>query len=124
MCKSPEDQAERTPFERIVYRIEESWSGETCQASCVELDVIGFGDTSEAARSALRAQVAGYLEDCEELGALEEVLIDAGFYDNGEVWMSSLLAPVPGPQIRFFGRPTDSDQQWYTDLDSGIGAGP
>lgn len=123
MFEAPEDQAERTPFERIVYRIEESWSGDTCQASCVELDMIGFGDTSEQARSALRAQVAGYLEDCEEMGALEEVLIDAGFYDNGEVWMSSMLAPVPEPEIRFFGRPADSDRQWGADLDSGIGAG-
>ena len=121
MCKTPENQSERTPFERIVYRIEESWSGDTCQASCVELDMIGFGDTSEEARLALRVQVAGYLEDCEELGALEDVLIDAGFYDNGEVWMSSLVAPVPEPKIRFFGRHSDSHLQCGSDFDPDIG---
>ena len=124
MCKAQEDQEERTLFERIVYRIEESWSESTFQASCVELGVIGFGDTSEEARSALKTQIACYLEDCEELGVLEDVLIDAGFYDNGEVWMSSLLAPVPEPKIRFFGHPADFDLQWGADLDSGIGAGP
>ena len=53
---------------------------------------------------ALRRQVGDYLEDCEELGILEDTLIGAGFYDNGEVWMSSLVEP-PEPSIRFIGSP-------------------
>ncbi len=113
-------QEERTPFERIVYRIEEFWSDNTYEASCVELDMVGFGDTSEEARSALRAQVVGYLEDCDELGALEDVLIDAGFYDNGAVWMSSRLTPVPDPIIRYFGRPADPWTAQGTDPVEGI----
>ena len=38
-----------------------------------------FGDSPEAAREALRSQVSMYLEDCDELGTLDEVLIEAGF---------------------------------------------
>ena len=45
-----------------------------------------------------------YLEDCEEMGVLEEVLIEAGFYDNGEAWMSARVEP-PQPSLRFIGSP-------------------
>jgi len=33
---------------------------------------------------------------------LEETLIEAGFYNNGEVWMSNEVEPVPDPKIRYF----------------------
>ena len=98
-------------YDRVVYQIEESWTGDTCQAFCPELDMVGFGDSAEDARSALRSQVAGYLEDCDNMGVLEDVLIDAGFYDNGEVWMSNLVTPVEDPNIRFFGKPADPDDK-------------
>ena len=43
---------------------------------------------------------------------MEDVLIEAGFYDNGEVWMSSRVEP-PQPSFRFIGSPfgdRDSDR--------------
>ena len=52
------------PEDRIVYQIEESKAGASFQAVCPELVITGFGDTREAAREALRAQIAGYAEDC------------------------------------------------------------
>ncbi len=104
-----EPAGEGRSYDRVVYQIEESWAGDTCQAFCPELDMVGFGDSAEEARSALRSQVAGYLEDCDNMGVLEDVLIDAGFYDNGEVWMSNLVAPVEDPNIRFFGKPADPE---------------
>ena len=58
-----------------------------------------FGDTPEEAKDALRHEVAIYLEDCEQLGILDDVLIEAGFYDNDEVWMSSLVEPPHEPKI-------------------------
>ena len=103
--------AEGRSYDRVVYQIEESWSGPTCQAFCPELDMVGFGDSAEEARSALRSQVIGYLEDCDQMGVLEDVLIDAGFYDDGEVWMSNLVTPVGDPQVRFLGRPADPDDR-------------
>ena len=91
-------------MDRIVYQMEESLVGSVWSAHCSELEVTAFGDDREEARIALRRQVGDYLEDCEELGILEETLIEAGFYDNGDVWMSSLIEP-PQPSIRFIGSP-------------------
>ena len=84
-----------TSFDRIVYRIEESGAGTDYQAVCPELVITGFGDTAEDAKDSLRREVAGYLQDCEELGVLGETLIEAGFYFNGEVWMSNCLPLDP-----------------------------
>ena len=91
-------------MDRIVYQIEESRAGAGWSAHCPELEVTAFRDSRDEARIALRRQVGDYLEDCEELGILEDTLIEAGFYDNGEVWMSSLVEP-PEPTIRFIGSP-------------------
>ena len=86
-------------LERIVYEIQESrWSG-AYQAFCPELLITGLGDTPEAAREALRSQVTSYLEDCDSLGVLQEVLIEAGFYHNGENWVSNEVTPVRDPKI-------------------------
>ena len=87
------------PGDRIVYQLEESQQGTNCQAFCPELVIVGFGDTPEEARSALRGQVSSYLEDCEEMGILEEVLIDAGFYDDGTSWISNEVSPVRDPKV-------------------------
>ncbi len=88
---------------RIVYQIQESSSGDVCQAVCAELDITAFGDNPELAREALRSQVSMYLEDCDELGALDEVLIEAGFYFDGESWISNEVSPVKDPNITIFG---------------------
>ncbi len=88
-------------MDRIVYQIEESQVGRNCQAYCPELVITAFGDTPEEARLALRSEISAYLEDCEKLGILDDVLIDAGFYDNDEVWMSSLVTPPREPRITF-----------------------
>ena len=69
------------------------------QAVCPELLITAFGDTPQEARNALRQQVAEYLEDCDNLGALDEALIEAGFYFDGDVWMSSEVKQVEGPDI-------------------------
>jgi hypothetical protein len=96
----------KSPFDRIVYQIEESGAGTDYQAVCPELVITGFGGTAEEAKNSLRRQVAEYLEDCEELAALDETLIEAGFYFNGEFWMSNEVEPVNDPKIRFIGRPS------------------
>ena len=85
--------------DRVVYQIEESKAGESFQAVCPELLITAFGNTREDARNALRQQVAEYLEDCDNLGVLDEVLIEAGFYFDEDVWMSSEVKPVEGPDI-------------------------
>lgn len=85
--------------DKVVYQIEESRADQAYLAVCPELLITSFGDTAEEARNGLRQQVADYLEDCDNLGVLDETLIEAGFYFDGEVWMSSEVKPVDGPDI-------------------------
>ena len=93
------------PFDRVVYRIEETRVSTGYEAYCPELVITGFGDTAEDAKIMLRRQVSEYLEDCRKLDVLDETLIEAGFYYNDEVWMSSEVEPPQGPKIRFIGEP-------------------
>jgi hypothetical protein len=86
-------------MDKIVYQIEETRLGQVHQAFCPELVMTGFGDTPEEAKDALRREISAYLEDFEEMGVLDEVLIEAGFYDNDEVWMSSQVVPPREPKI-------------------------
>ena len=88
---------ESLPFDRIVYRIEETRAGEGYEAYCPELVITGFGDTAEEAKNMLRRQVSEYLEDCQKLDVLDETLIEGGFYHNGEVWMSAEVEPPQEP---------------------------
>ena len=99
-------RGKKSSFDRIVYKIEESRAGTGYQADCPELVITGFGDTAEEAKGALRRQVAEYLEDCEALEVLDETLIEAGFYFNGDLWMSNAVEPAQEPKIRFIGRPS------------------
>ena len=84
---------------RIVYQVHRSRSGSVHQTVCPELDITAFGDTAEAAGETLRAQVAMYLEDCDGLGILDQILIEAGFYFDGEMWVSNEVTPVKDPKI-------------------------
>ena len=87
------------PGDRIVYQVEESLSGKIYQAYCPELILLGFGDTPGEAREALQLEVSSYLEDCDRLGILEDVLIEAGFYDDGDRWVSDAVIPAREPKI-------------------------
>lgn len=113
MAKKPKDKKPKTPdyppFDRIVYQIEEAKAGEGYEAVCPELLITAFGDTSDDAKTALRRLVVEYLEDCEKLKVLDETLIEAGFYFNGEVWMSAAVEPPGEPKIRFIGTPSQED---------------
>ncbi len=88
-------------MDKIIYQIEESQVGAVHHAFCPELVMTGFGDSAAEATDSLRREIGLYLEDCEELGILDEVLIEAGFYDNDSVWMSSLVEPPREPKITF-----------------------
>ena len=107
-AKKPET-SDYPPFDRIVYQIEETTAGGGYEAVCPELLITGFGDTAGDAKIALRRQLAEYLEDCERLNILDETLIEAGFYFNGDVWMSAAVEPPGEPKIRFIGTPSQEE---------------
>ena len=93
------DRKSDGPGDRVVYQVEESLSGKTYEAYCPELILLGFGDTPEEAKEALQREVSSYLEDCDGLGILEDVLIEAGFYDDGDRWVSDAVIPAREPKI-------------------------
>ena len=60
-------------------------------AHCVPLDVSSCGhDLGEAQRN-IRDAVAGFIEACEAMGTLEEVLEESGFVKQGDTWIPPSL---------------------------------
>ena len=74
----------------IVYRVEIFKEGDQYVSLCPELNVSSFGDTEDEAEAALREAVQLFVEQCEEMGTLEEVLEEAGFERMGapERWIT------------------------------------
>ncbi len=57
---------------------------------CPELNVSSFGDTIDEAKASLKEAIETFVEECEIMGTLEEVLEEAGFdkrLEPSEVWM-------------------------------------
>ena len=63
----------------ITYRVEVFKEEEQYVSLCPELNVSSYGDTEEEAEAALREAVQLFVEQCEEMGALQDVLEEAGF---------------------------------------------
>ena len=53
--------------------------GDVYVALCPELNVSSFGDDIKSAKVSLREALEAFLEECEAMGTLQEVLEDAGF---------------------------------------------
>ena len=53
---------------------------------CRELDVSSFGDSPDDARASLREAVETFLEGCELLGTLTDVLHESGFEMVDGAW--------------------------------------
>ena len=61
--------------------------GDVYVALCPELNVSSYGDDIESAKESLREALEAFLEECEEMGTLQEVLEDAGFVKEKESWI-------------------------------------
>jgi predicted RNase H-like HicB family nuclease len=64
---------------KLVFRAEFFKEGDVYVGLCSELNVSSFGEDVEDAKRSLQEAVEGFLETCEEMGTLEEVLEEAGF---------------------------------------------
>ena len=64
---------------RVHYRAEVFKEDEVHVGLCPELNVSSFGDTPQDARDSLQEAVELFLEGCESMGTLEEVLGESGF---------------------------------------------
>ena len=71
---------------RLEYRSEAFEKDGRYVAVCPELNVLSFDDTLEAAETSLEEAVAAFLEGCEMLGTLDEVLEESGFSKVGDTW--------------------------------------
>ena len=63
----------------LEYRIEVFEEEGQYVALCPELNVSSFGDSVDEAKRALQEAVELFLEECESMGTLYEVLSEAGF---------------------------------------------
>jgi predicted RNase H-like HicB family nuclease len=53
--------------------------GDVYVALSPELNVSSFGDTIEDAKRSLKEAIGAFVEECQEMGTLEEVLEESGF---------------------------------------------
>jgi len=75
--------------EKIVIRAEVFRENDQFVSVCSELNVSSFGDTPEEAKKSLIEAVSLFLEECQRMGSLDEVLKEAGFsHLAGEKWVS------------------------------------
>ena len=72
----------------LIFRAEFFREDDLYVGLCPELSVSSFGeDIKDAERSLLEA-IRAFIEACEEMGTLEEVLEEAGFLKKEDVWFS------------------------------------
>ena len=52
-----------------------------------ELNVSSFGETIEDAKKSLKEAIEAFIEECEHMGSLDEVLEESGFQKMNDVWI-------------------------------------
>ncbi|GMT49644.1 MAG: hypothetical protein IEMM0008_1183 [bacterium] len=55
---------------------------------CPELNLSGFGGSIEAAKASFREALEAFVEECQEIGTIDEVLLEAGFTKEKGEWQS------------------------------------
>jgi len=75
-------------FMNISIRIEIFKEGDLYVALSPELNVSSFGETIEDAKNSLKEAVEAFIEGCQEMGTLEDVLEESGFSKINNSWES------------------------------------
>jgi len=83
----------------IILRIEIVREGDLFVGICPDLQISSFGETIEEARRSVREAVEAFIEECEAMGTLDEVLEEAGFTQEAGRWLprqpvSAELVPI------------------------------
>ena len=71
---------------RLEYRSEVFEDGGQYVAVCPELNVSSFDATPDSAEASLEEAVAAFLEGCDILATLTEVLEESGFINTDGTW--------------------------------------
>ena len=64
-----------------------------------ELNVSSFGETIDEAKESIREAIEGFLQECREMGSLNEVLEESGFLRVENNWQSRI--PVAEENLAF-----------------------
>jgi predicted RNase H-like HicB family nuclease len=71
---------------QLIYRAEFFREGDVYVGLCPELNVSSFGNDIEDAKHSLQEAVEAFIETCEEMGTLKEILEEAGFSNKHDIW--------------------------------------
>lgn len=71
---------------KLQYRSEIYPEGNQYVGYCPDLNVSSFGDTPDEAADSLLEAIEAFLEGCELLGTLHEVLTESGSQNYGGQW--------------------------------------
>lgn len=84
---------------KLSVRIEVFKEGDVYVALSPELNVSSFGDTIEDAKRSVREAIEAFVEECERMGTLEDVLEESGFSKINDSWESR--RPVVEEELAF-----------------------
>ena len=70
------------------FRIEIFKEDDQFVAVAPELNVSSFGDTQQSAKESLKEAVELFLEECQRMGTLEQILTEAGFKLEEKFWQA------------------------------------
>lgn len=75
-------------MQRVIFRAEIFKEDDLYVAVCPELNVSSFGENIEQARRSLQEAVEAFMEECEQMGTLVEILEESGFILKKGEWVS------------------------------------
>jgi predicted RNase H-like HicB family nuclease len=71
---------------KIIVNVEIFQEGELYVALAPELNVSSFGETVEEAQKSIKEALDAFIEECDHMGTLEEVLEESGFSRLNGSW--------------------------------------
>lgn len=71
---------------KIIFRAEIFEEGNLYVSICPELNVSSFGETVEEAKDSLYEAMEAFIEECQAMGTLDEVMEEAGFIEEHHAW--------------------------------------
>ncbi len=74
-------------MQRVVYRAEFFKEGDLYVALAPEPNVSSYGETLDEAKRSIREAVEAFVEECERMGTLQEVMEEAGFIRKDGQWL-------------------------------------
>lgn len=83
----------------ISIRIEVFRENDVYVALSPDLNISSFGETIENAKKSVREAIEAFIEECERMGTLEDVLEESGFIKIDDSW--ELRKPISEEALAF-----------------------